>query len=205
MDIATDPDKCSQTISLSPSDDRAQNGGDAASADGLRSRDGDNLHGSDRRNIVATAMPTIVGALGGVDLFSWIFGAYLLTQAILIPIYGRLADLYGRKPVLLFGIAVFLSAPHFADCMEHGFADCFSHRAGYRRRCADSGFTNRRCRYLQRRSARQDAGLHFQHFWQRGDLWPDGRWAHRDHVSWKAIFWINIPFGIIAAALLLSR
>jgi MFS family permease len=51
--------------------------------------------------IVATAMPIIVGALGGFDLFSWIFGAYLLTQAVMIPIYGRLADVYGRKPILL--------------------------------------------------------------------------------------------------------
>src|SRR6516165_1406245 len=54
--------------------------------------------------IVATAMPTIVGALGGFDQFSWIFGAYLLAQAVMIPIYGRLADIYGRKPILLFGI-----------------------------------------------------------------------------------------------------
>ena len=50
--------------------------------------------------IVATAMPTIVGELGGFDLFSWVFTAYLLTQAVTIPIYGRLADLYGRKRIL---------------------------------------------------------------------------------------------------------
>ena len=59
--------------------------------------------------IVATAIPTIVGALGGFDLFSWVFSAYLLTQAVMIPIYGRLADVYGRKPILLIGIAVFLA------------------------------------------------------------------------------------------------
>jgi multidrug resistance protein len=58
--------------------------------------------------IVATAMPTIVGALGGFELLSWVFTVYLLTQAVTTPIYGRLADLYGRKPVLLFGIALFL-------------------------------------------------------------------------------------------------
>src|ERR1700681_85986 len=58
--------------------------------------------------IVATAMPTIVGRLGGFDLFSWVFTSYLLTQAVTIPIYGRLADLYGRKLVLFVGIALFL-------------------------------------------------------------------------------------------------
>src|SRR4029077_11434478 len=50
-------------------------------------------------SIVATAMPTIVADLGGFHLFSWAFAAFLLPQAVSIPIYGRLADLYGRKPV----------------------------------------------------------------------------------------------------------
>jgi EmrB/QacA subfamily drug resistance transporter len=58
--------------------------------------------------IVATAMPTIVGSLGGFDLFSWVFTAYLLTQAVSVPIYGRLADLYGRKRLLFIGIGLFL-------------------------------------------------------------------------------------------------
>jgi multidrug resistance protein len=58
--------------------------------------------------IVATAMPTIVGVLGGFELLSWVFTVYLLTQAVTTPIYGRLADLYGRKPILLFGIGLFL-------------------------------------------------------------------------------------------------
>jgi EmrB/QacA subfamily drug resistance transporter len=58
--------------------------------------------------IVATAMPTIVADLGGFDLFSWAFAAFLLTQAVAIPIYGRLADLYGRKPVFFVGTGIFL-------------------------------------------------------------------------------------------------
>ena len=60
-------------------------------------------------SIVATAMPSIVGDLGGFDLFSWVFTAYLLTQAVSVPIYGRLADLYGRKRLLMIGIALFLA------------------------------------------------------------------------------------------------
>lgn len=58
--------------------------------------------------IVSTAIPQIVGDLGGFSLFSWVFSIYLLAQTVTIPIYGKLADLYGRKPVLLFGIVVFL-------------------------------------------------------------------------------------------------
>ncbi|MGC2525786.1 MAG: MDR family MFS transporter [Stellaceae bacterium] len=60
--------------------------------------------------IVATAMPTIVASLGGFRLFSWVFAAYLLTQAVTIPIYGRLADLYGRKRVFFAGAGLFLVA-----------------------------------------------------------------------------------------------
>jgi len=58
--------------------------------------------------IVATAMPTIVADLHGADLYSWVFSAYLLTQAVTIPIYGRLADLHGRKRVFVAGSALFL-------------------------------------------------------------------------------------------------
>ena len=59
--------------------------------------------------IVATAIPQIVSNLGGFSLFPWVFSIYLLTQAVAVPIYGRLSDLFGRKPVLFFGIGVFLA------------------------------------------------------------------------------------------------
>src|SRR5687768_7726631 len=58
--------------------------------------------------IVSTAMPTIVGKLGGLSLFSWTFSVYLLTSTVTVPLYGKLADLYGRKPIVLFGCSVFL-------------------------------------------------------------------------------------------------
>ncbi|HWE76862.1 MAG TPA: MFS transporter [Stellaceae bacterium] len=60
--------------------------------------------------IVGTAMPTIVADLGGFHLFSWVFASYLLAQAASTPIYGRLADVYGRKRVFIFGACVFLAA-----------------------------------------------------------------------------------------------
>lgn len=64
--------------------------------------------GAIEATIVATAMPSIVGDLGGFSLFTWVFSAFLLTQAVTVPLYGKLADLFGRKPVFIFGVVVFL-------------------------------------------------------------------------------------------------
>src|SRR3954454_22871361 len=58
--------------------------------------------------IIATAVPSIVRDLGGFSQFPWLFSIYLLTQAVTVPLYGKLADVVGRRPVLFFGIAVFL-------------------------------------------------------------------------------------------------
>jgi len=58
--------------------------------------------------ILATAVPTIVADLGGFSSFPWLFSVYLLTQAVSVPIYSKLADTVGRKPVVLLGIGLFL-------------------------------------------------------------------------------------------------
>ena len=58
--------------------------------------------------ILATAVPTIVADLGGFTSFPWLFSVYLLTQAVSVPIYSKLADTVGRKPVVLLGIGLFL-------------------------------------------------------------------------------------------------
>jgi EmrB/QacA subfamily drug resistance transporter len=58
--------------------------------------------------IIATAVPSIVEDVGGFSLFPWLFSIYLLAQAVSVPIYGKLSDLFGRKPVIIFGIALFL-------------------------------------------------------------------------------------------------
>ncbi len=59
--------------------------------------------------IVATAVPQVVRDLGGFTLFSWVFSGYLLTQTVSIPIYGKLADQWGRKPILIAGTVIFLT------------------------------------------------------------------------------------------------
>ncbi|HEV2678755.1 MAG TPA: MDR family MFS transporter [Aliidongia sp.] len=66
--------------------------------------------------VISTAMPTIVAQLGGFSLFSWAFGSYLLTQAVTTPLYGRLADSYGRKRVYLASAALFLVGSLLCGC-----------------------------------------------------------------------------------------
>ena len=58
--------------------------------------------------ILATAVPSVVQDLGGFASFPWLFSVYLLAQAISVPLYGKLADTIGRKPLMLFGIGLFL-------------------------------------------------------------------------------------------------
>jgi EmrB/QacA subfamily drug resistance transporter len=60
--------------------------------------------------VIATAVPSVVEDLGGFSQFPWLFSVYLLTQAVTVPIYGKLADVVGRKPVMVFGVLVFLVA-----------------------------------------------------------------------------------------------
>jgi MFS family permease len=59
--------------------------------------------------IVSTALPTIVGELGGLERLAWVVTAYLLAQTVVTPIYGKLGDLYGRKGVLQSAVVIFLA------------------------------------------------------------------------------------------------
>ena len=58
--------------------------------------------------VLSTAVPTIVADIGGFSSFPWLFSIYLLAQAVTVPVYSKLADTIGRKPIVLFGIALFL-------------------------------------------------------------------------------------------------
>ncbi len=204
MDIATDADTRSQTSAVSPPEDSSANAGPPAhrplvfvaalSTIFMVAMEG---------TIVATAMPTIVGALGGIDQFTWIFGAYLLTQAVLIPIYGRLSDIFGRKPVLLFGIAVFL-----VGCTLCGFAWNMISLIVFRvvqgigaGALIPVSQTVVADIYTGEARARMQ-GYISSTFGSAAVVGPMIGGVIATHVSWKAIFWINVPFGIIAATLL---
>ena len=60
------------------------------------------------QTIVGPVLPTIVTQLNGADLYTWVVTIFLLTSTVTVPIYGKLSDLYGRRPLLLFGISLFL-------------------------------------------------------------------------------------------------
>jgi EmrB/QacA subfamily drug resistance transporter len=66
------------------------------------------LLGALDQTIVATAGPTIISELGGLSVYAWVFSAYILTQTVAMPIFGKLSDLYGRRKFLLLGLVVFM-------------------------------------------------------------------------------------------------
>src|SRR6185503_3621489 len=59
--------------------------------------------------VVSTAMPTIIGDLHGIDDYAWVFSAYLLAEIATIPLWGKFADMYGRKKIFLAGMFIFLA------------------------------------------------------------------------------------------------
>src|SRR5207302_9592236 len=60
------------------------------------------------QTIVATALPRVVSELGGLSSYSWVFTAYMLAATVSVPLYGKLGDIYGRRPLILIAIAIFL-------------------------------------------------------------------------------------------------
>src|ERR1700704_2235124 len=60
------------------------------------------------QTIVATALPRIVSQLGGITQYSWVFTAYMLTSTVAVPVYGRLGDVHGRRPLMLIAVTIFL-------------------------------------------------------------------------------------------------
>jgi EmrB/QacA subfamily drug resistance transporter len=153
--------------------------------------------------VVSTAMPTVVGDLGGIRFYSWVFTAYLLTSTVTVPLYGKLADLYGRKPVLLAGIAVFL-----AGSMASGLARSIGALIAFR---ALQGLGAGAMQpitltvvgdiyNLEERSRMQGV---FGAVWGvAGLIGPLLGGVIVRYLSWRWVFFINVPGGIASAVLL---
>ena len=110
------------------------------------------------QTIVATALPTIVGELGGLDHLSWVVTAYLLAATISTPLYGKLGDMLGRKPVFLVAILIFLAGSMLAGLSPvDGAADRLPRPAGDRRGRADGRGAGDHRRH---RSAARAGALH---------------------------------------------
>ena len=154
-------------------------------------------------SIVATAMPTIVAQLGGFHLFSWAFAAFLLTQAVSIPIYGRLADLYGRKPVFFAGTSLFLAASLLCG-LAWGMGSFVLFRAlqgigaGAIQPIATTIVGDI---YTPEERARVQGYLSGV-FGVAAVLGPPLGAFIVEHVSWSFVFWINLPIGAMSFAML---
>ncbi len=153
--------------------------------------------------IVGTAMPSIVGKLGGITLYSWVFSIYLLTSTTTVPIYGKLADLYGRKPLFLFGAALFIigsAASGAAQSMEQliVFRAIQGLGAGAVMPIVLTIIGD--IFALEERAKVQ--GL-FSGVWGLSSVvGPFVGGLIVDHFSWRWVFFINLPFGLVSMVLL---
>lgn len=155
--------------------------------------------------IVATAIPQIVGDLGGFSLFGWLFSIYLLVQTVTIPLYGKLADLFGRKPVLIFGIVVFLIGS--AACgLAWNMLSLIVFRAvqalGAGSIMASVNTVAGDIYSIEERAKIQ--GWLSSVWGVSAILGPAIGGAFAEYVSWRWIFFINIPFGIASIILLMK-
>ena len=110
--------------------------------------------------VLATAVPAVVDDLGGFTQFPWLFSIYLLTQAVTVPLYSKLADQYGRKPMMLIGVSVFLLGSLLCGlAWNMALADRLPRGPGHRRRRRAADRHDDRRRHLLGRRAGQGAGL----------------------------------------------
>jgi len=154
--------------------------------------------------IVGTAMPSIVGKLGGITLYSWVFSIYLLTSTTTVPIYGKLADLYGRKPLFLFGTTLFLigsAASGAAQSMEQLIIFRAIQGLGAGAVLPIVLTIIGDIFALEERAKVQ--GL-FSGVWGLSSVvGPFVGGLIVDHFSWRWVFFINLPFGLVSMVLLL--
>jgi EmrB/QacA subfamily drug resistance transporter len=149
--------------------------------------------------IIATAMPTIVAELGGFSLFSWVFAVYLLTQAVSIPVYGRLADTYGRKKVFYVGAGLFLAGSVLCG-FAHSMVALILYRAvqGLGAGGVQPIATTILGDIYSPTERAHVQGLVSSVFGVAAVLGPSLGAFLVEQVSWPLVFWINLPIGIAA-------
>ncbi len=155
------------------------------------------------QTIVATALPTIVGDLGGLEHLSWVVTAYLLAQTVVTPLYGKLGDLLGRKRVLQAAIVVFLIGSVLCG-LARTMPELIAFRAiqglgggglmvGAQAALGDVVPPRERGRYT---------GLFIAIFGAASVAGPLLGGFITSHLSWEWIFYINLPLGFLAFAVL---
>src|SRR5438132_6020936 len=158
------------------------------------------------QTIVSTALPTIVGDLGGLSHLSWVVISYLLASTVSTPIYGKLGDMYGRKPVFQAAILIFLAGSMLAG-LSQSMDQLIAFRAlqgigagglmvGAQAIIADIVPPRDRGRYM---------GLIGSVFAVASVPGPLLGGFFVDHLSWRWVFYVNMPVGALAIAIVALR
>ncbi|MDQ1718565.1 MAG: hypothetical protein QOE89_2518 [Pseudonocardiales bacterium] len=156
--------------------------------------------------IIATAVPSIVSSIGGFSEFPWLFSIYLLAQAVTVPVYGKLADLFGRKPVILFGIALFLVGSILCGfAWNMGVLIAFRVVQGLGAGAIQPiSITIVGDLYSLQERARVQGYL--------ASVWgissvvgPTLGGVFSEYISWRWIFFVNIPLCVLAAVMLIRN
>ncbi|WP_166240522.1 MDR family MFS transporter [Paenibacillus turpanensis] len=156
------------------------------------------------QTIVATAMPTIVAELGGLEYFTWVFSAYMIATVVATPIFGKLSDMYGRKLFFLAGLIVFMIGS--ALC---GLATTMTELIIYRAVQGIGGgalmpivFTIIFDIFPPEKGGKMQ-GLFGAVFGLSSVLGPSLGAFFTDHVHWTWNFYINLPLGVISIGLII--
>jgi EmrB/QacA subfamily drug resistance transporter len=158
------------------------------------------------QTIVATALPTIVGDLGGLNHLSWVVTSYLLAATVSTPLYGKLGDMYGRKPVFLVAILIFLAGSMLAG-LSQSMGQLIGFRAvqgigagglmvGAQAIIADIVPPRERGRYM---------GLIGSVFAVASVAGPLLGGFLVDNLSWRWVFYVNLPIGALAVIIVVTR
>lgn len=152
--------------------------------------------------IVATAMPTIVGDLHGIDQYAWVFSAFLLAEIATIPLWGRLADMFGRKRIFLLGMGIFLVGSALCG-MSQTMTQLVLFRAlqGLGAGCIlPVAQTISADLYTMEQRARISA-VYSAVFALAAVIGPFIGGFLTDQLSWRWCFYVNLPIGLVTIAL----
>ena len=156
--------------------------------------------------IIATAVPSVVRDIGGFQEFPWLFSIYLLAQAVSVPVYGKLNDMYGRKPVMLVGIGLFLLGSIFCGLAWNmwvliAFRVVQGLGAGAIQPTAITIVGD-----LYSVEERAKVQGYVASVWGiSAVVGPTLGGVFSEYVSWRWIFFVNIPLCLLAAWMILRK
>lgn len=156
--------------------------------------------------ILATAVPAVVDDLGGFTSFPWLFSVYLLAQAVSVPIYGKLADLYGRKPVILVGVGLFLLGSLLCGAAWSMPALILFRLVQGLGAGAVQPISMTILGDLYTLEERARVQGYVASVWAAASVvGPTLGGVFSDYLSWRWIFFVNLPIGLAAAWVLWRR